>query len=73
MYKYKFTLATLLLMIGFAPSVFSQVKPKRDTTIINVIDSTLVNDATENTLDNIPVVSLDENDGPPALTALRMH
>ncbi len=62
MYKYKFTLATLLLMIGFAPAAFSQVKAKRDTTIINVIDSTLFTEATENTLDNIPVVSLDEND-----------
>ena len=62
MYKYKFTLATLLLMIGFAPAAFSQVKAKPDTTIIAQIDSTLLNDATENTLDNIPVVSLDEND-----------
>ena len=53
MYKYKFTLATLLLMIGFAPAAFSQVKAKPDTTIIAQIDSTLLNDATENTLDNI--------------------
>ena len=62
MYKYKFTLATLLLIFGFTASTYSQLKAKPDTTIINVIDSTLLNDATENTLDNIAVVSLDEND-----------
>ena len=63
MYKYKFTLATLLLMIGFTQATFSQIKAKPDTTITPLIDSTLLNDASENTLDNIPVVSLDENDG----------
>ncbi len=58
----KMSLLATLILLGFAQVVFSQVKEKKDTTGIASIDSTLLNDARENALDNVPVVSLDEND-----------
>ena len=60
--KYKFYLLTLVLFMTCSFTAFSQGKVKKDTTGIAQNDSTLINEAKDNALDNIPVVSLDEND-----------
>lgn len=61
MLKYKLGLLGMILAVGFASPVFAQVKVKKDSTVVAVADTTL-DEAKDNTLDNIPVVSLDEND-----------
>lgn len=48
--------------MGLNHMAISQEKVKKDTTGISLNDSTLLNEAKENALDNIPVVSLDETD-----------
>ncbi len=61
MLKYKSGLMGTILALAFATPAFSQKTPKTDTTIAKAIDTTL-NDAKGDELENIPVVSLDEND-----------
>ena len=61
MLRYKLGFLGLILAMFFASPVFSQVKVKKDTTITPIADTTL-DEAKDNALDNIPVVSLDEND-----------
>ncbi len=62
MLKNKFSSMALLLFLGFAPAGFAQVKVNKDTIGISSGDTTLSDDAKDNLLDNIPIVSLDEND-----------
>ncbi len=57
MLKLKSTLLATLLFFAFAPAAFSQVKEKP------VTDTTITEEVKESALDNIPVVSLDDNDG----------
>jgi hypothetical protein len=61
MLKYKLGLLGMILAVGFTSPVFAQVKVRKDSTVVAVADTTL-DEAKDNTLDNIPVVSLDEND-----------
>ena len=61
MHKYKLGFLGMILSLGFVSPVFSQVKVKKDTTITAVADTSL-DEIKENAVDNIPVVSLDEND-----------
>ena len=61
MHKYKLGFLGMILSLGFVSPVFSQVKVKKDTTITAVADTSL-DEIKENAADNIPVVSLDEND-----------
>lgn len=58
----KFTIVSLLFFVGFAQAGFSQVKVNTDTSGLKSGDTTLIDDAKDQLLDNIPVVSLDEND-----------
>jgi len=60
MSKIKHCFLVGLLLGGLMPSAFSQVEPK--TTPI-VPDTTIIETLNETNTDNIPVVSLDENDG----------
>src|SRR5690349_1901801 len=52
---------SLLLFVCLGHAGFSQEKPGKDTSVIALAD-TAVADEKENALDNIPIVSLDEND-----------
>lgn len=61
MLRYKIACLTVILTTAFSATVFSQVKVKKDTTIVNAVDTT-IEEIKESALDNIPVVSLDEND-----------
>ena len=61
MLRNKLVFLGVILALGYASPVLSQVKVKRDTTIVAVPDTTL-DEVKDNALDNIPVVSLDEND-----------
>ena len=61
MLRNKLVFLGVMLALGYASPVLSQVKVKRDTTIVAVPDTTL-DEVKDNALDNIPVVSLDEND-----------
>ena len=56
------TVFTLLLFLCFAQAVFSQIKVNNDTTFKSITDSFELDDSKSSLLDNIPVVSLDEND-----------
>ncbi len=56
MLRHKSTLLATLFFMAFAPAAFSQVKEQ------TVIDTTIIQEIKENALDNIPVVSLDDND-----------
>ncbi len=56
MLRHKSTLLVTLLFIAFTPAAFSQVKEQP------VIDTTIAEEVKENALENIPVVSLDDND-----------
>jgi hypothetical protein len=58
MLRLKSTLLATLFFIAFTPAAFCQVKEKPVA-----MDSTITEDAKETMLDNIPVVSLDDNDG----------
>ncbi|MFN8244561.1 MAG: TonB-dependent receptor [Ferruginibacter sp.] len=51
----------MILMLGIVSPAFSQVTEKKDTALAVIADTT-VDEIKENALDNIPVVSLDEND-----------
>lgn len=51
----------ILLSLGFVSPAFSQVTIKKDTALVAAADTT-IDEVKENALDNIPVVSLDEND-----------
>ncbi len=63
MLKNRFSFIALLLLMGFSQASFAQIKTKKDSTIIPAAaDTILVDDSKDNLLDNIPVVSLDEND-----------
>ena len=53
---------TSLLLLCLAHTSVAQKKTHKDTTVILSADTTLADDAKDNLLDNIPVVSLDEND-----------
>ena len=57
MLRNKLKLLTSVIAIGFSTTVLSQVKEKP------VIDTTITEEVKEATLENIPVVSLDDNDG----------
>ncbi len=59
MLKYKFGFFGILFSIAFMSPAFSQVK--KDTALIAAGDSAL-NEIKDESLDNLPVVSLDEND-----------
>ena len=61
MLRYKIAFLTIILTGCLASTVSAQVKVKRDTTIVNAVDTT-IEENKEGALDNIPVVSLDEND-----------
>ena len=56
MFRNKLKLLTGIIAIGLSTTVFSQVKEKQP------IDTTITEDVKESTLENIPVVSLDDND-----------
>lgn len=58
---HRFKVLTLLLLIGYAQNSFSQLKVNSDSTSIKHTDS-LSEESKDNLLDNIPIVSLDEND-----------
>ena len=53
---------TSLLLLCLAYPTFAQEKTNKDTTFILMGDSMLADEAKSSLLDNIPVVSLDEND-----------
>ncbi len=53
------TQGLVLLFLGFTAPAFCQEKPKT----VNPSDTTIVEDLKETNVDNIPVISLDENDG----------
>jgi len=53
----KLKLLTALIAIGLSTTVFSQVKEKP------VIDTTIAEEIKETAVENIPIVSLDDNDG----------
>ncbi len=55
-------LVAVLLLLCCTQFALAQVKPLADTTSPRSTDSTLLEDSKDNLLDNIPVVSLDEND-----------
>lgn len=57
----KSRLLSLLVFLFLGNAAFSQVKSGKDTSVIASADTALV-DEKENVLDNIPIVSLDEND-----------
>jgi hypothetical protein len=61
MLKHKFSLIAFICMLCFSHAGFSQVKVGKDTSGIVLSDTTL-EESKDNLLDNIPVVSLDEND-----------
>jgi hypothetical protein len=61
MIKIKLSLLVALLSGVFLPSVFAQVKPPKTVPVIP--DTTITETLSENAVDNIPVISLDENDG----------
>lgn len=61
MLKYKLGICGMILMLGIVSPAFSQVTEKKDTALAVIADTT-VDEIKENALDNIPVVSLDEND-----------
>jgi hypothetical protein len=61
MIKIKLSLLLALLSGVFLPSAFSQVETPK--TIPAVPDTTIIETLRENNVDNIPVISLDENDG----------
>jgi hypothetical protein len=56
----KFTLMSLLFASSMAVAQTNSTNPK--DTARKTVDSTLVNDVKESMLDNIPTVSLDDND-----------
>ncbi|MBL0357063.1 MAG: TonB-dependent receptor [Chitinophagaceae bacterium] len=53
---------TLLLCVSLSQAGFSQVKAGKDSTVLPLSDTSIVEDNKDNLLDNIPIVSLDEND-----------
>ncbi|MCX6314714.1 MAG: TonB-dependent receptor [Sphingobacteriales bacterium] len=57
MFQIKPKLLAAAVMLIFSSPAFSQIKEKP------VIDTTITEEAKESSLDNIPVVSLDDNDG----------
>lgn len=59
--KIKLSLLAALLSGGFLPAAFAQVEPPKTTPAVP--DTSIVETLTENAVDNIPVISLDENDG----------
>ncbi len=60
MSKIKHCFLIVMLLAGLIPAAFSQVDPK---TAPAVPDTTIVEVLSETNTDNIPVISLDENDG----------
>lgn len=63
MLKLKNGLLVSTLMLAFSGAAFSQVKPAQPTEPVAKTDTTILEDVKEGLQDNIPVVSLDENDG----------
>lgn len=63
MFTFRPKVFTVLVTMVFASAAFSQVTPPAQPATKAVIDSTLAQEAKEADLDNIPVVSLDDNDG----------
>ncbi len=65
MLKHKLRLfATIIIvLVGSANSALAQVSPNTDTSRTAATADTTLDDAKDAVLDNIPVVSLDENDG----------
>jgi len=61
MIKIKLSLLVALLSGVFLPSAFAQVEPPKTTPAVP--DTTIIETLTENAVDNIPVISLDESDG----------
>jgi len=61
MIKIKLSLLVALLSGVFLPSAFAQVVPPKTTPAVP--DTTIIETLTENAVDNIPVISLDESDG----------
>lgn len=59
--KIKLSLLAALFSGVFIPSAFAQVEPAKTTP--TVPDTTIIESLRENAVDNIPVISLDENDG----------
>ena len=62
MLKNKFSFIALMLLMGFSQAGFSQLKAKDTTIVPTTTDTSQVEESKDNPLDNIPVVSLDEND-----------
>jgi hypothetical protein len=63
MFKFRPKVLTLLVGSAFTTAAFCQVTPPPLPPTKTVIDSTLAQEAKEADIDNIPVVSLDDNDG----------
>ncbi len=61
MIKIKLSLLVALLSGVFLSPAFAQVEPPKQTPAIP--DTSIIETLTENAVDNIPVISLDENDG----------
>jgi len=57
MFSKKFRLLACVLFMSLPTLVFAQVPEKEK------IDTTIVEEVKENALENIPIVSLDDNDG----------
>ena len=62
MLKNNIGLLALLLITSFTQVAFSQVTPSNNPVAAPRADTTIIDDLKDNLLDNIPVVSLDEND-----------
>ena len=62
MRKHKFAFGMILLASFFMLPALAQVKEKKDAKKTGVVDTTLNEEGKDAILDNIPVVSLDEND-----------
>lgn len=60
--NYKLVLLGLLMGISFFLPVYSQVHNTNTSANTNMSDTSITDDAKETLLDNIPIVSLDEND-----------
>ena len=60
MLKHKFTLGLMLLAVAFSLPALAQEKGKKDVKNPAVVDTTLAEEIKDATLDNIPVVSLED-------------
>lgn len=61
MQKTKHCLLMFLLSVAFLPSAFSQVEKAKEAPAVR--DTNIIETLKDNLLDNIPVISVDENDG----------